>query len=365
MKIVLSGGGTGGHIYPALALRQYILRYYPNAEFLYIGTEKGLENTVVNKEKIPFEAIKIQGLKRSLSLENIKTAWYMLTSVRHAKKILKKFQPDIVIGTGGYVCSPVLYAASKLSIPTIIHEQNSVVGVTNKFLAKYVNNIAICFEDTVKELEKYQEKLVLTGNPRAQEVAEWTPKANSLEKYGLSSQKDTVLIFGGSRGALHLNQDFIQSYQDYAHQHYQVLMVTGQMHYEEVVSKISSKQEHIAIVPYLDDMMDILCSVNLVVCRSGATTLAELTALGLPSILIPSPYVTNNHQEKNARTLVDKQAAYMVKEEELKTGKLFALTTELMLNSDKRIAMGKHAKRLGITDASQRLFALIANYINE
>lgn len=367
MRIVLSGGGTGGHIYPALALRKYILSQYPTAEFLYIGTEKGLESSIVKKENIPFQAIKIQGLKRSLSFENLKTAWYMLTSVHHTKKILKSFKPDIVIGTGGYVCAPVLYAAAKLGIPTIVHEQNSVVGITNKFLAKYVNHIAFCFEETRKELEKYHTKLVLTGNPRGQEIAELAqqkPK-NSLAEYGLDVNMPSVLIFGGSRGAKQINQDFIHSYQDYANQNYQIIMVTGETHYEHVVSQISTQYQHIVIVPYLNDMVNILCQVDLVVSRSGATTLSELTALGLPSILIPSPYVTNNHQEKNARTLVDKQAAYILKEDDLITGKLFALTTELMLDQDKRKAMAKNAKRMGITDASKRLLDVIKNDIKK
>lgn len=362
MKIILSGGGTGGHIYPALALKDYILSQYPEAEFLYIGTEKGLEHKIVCQQNIPFKTIKIQGLKRSLSLENFRTLWYMVSSIGKAKKIIRDFQPDIVIGTGGYVCAPVLYAASKCGVPTLIHEQNSVAGITNKFLAKYVDNIATCFEEVAADFEKYRHKIVLTGNPRGQEIVEKTFQANCLDAFGLSPNKPTVLLFGGSRGAMNLNKDFVQSYQDYTEQNYQVLAVTGEAHYDTIQKQLGNQYDNITVVPYLHNMVDVLHAVDLVVCRSGATTLAELTALGKASILIPSPYVTNNHQEKNAMALVGKQAALMVKETELGTGKLFALTTDLMLDSEKRQKMASEAQKMGVRDASSRLMKIIKEY---
>lgn len=358
MKIVLSGGGTGGHIYPALALRNYILTQYPDAEFLYIGTEKGLESTIVPQQNIAFETIKIQGIRRSLSLDNIKTAFYTLTSISAAKKILKKFNPDIVIGTGGYVCGPVLYAAAKLNIPTIIHEQNSVAGVTNKLLAKYVTKICTCFESVHDNFQKYANKIVLTGNPRGQELLHATIDTHALEALGLESGKPTVLFFGGSRGAMNLNKHIVAHYKLYAQMNVQIVFVTGRAHYETISSEIQSTKQF-KIVPYLDNMVDILHAVDLVVCRSGATTLAELTALGVPSVLVPSPYVTNNHQEKNARSLVDKQAAEMVLEAELSGEKLYHYVYDLMNNAEQLEKMAHAASKMGITDASKRLLDVI------
>lgn len=362
MKIVLSGGGTGGHIYPALALREYILSIYPDAKFLYIGSEKGLEKDIVTRQNIEFKSIQVQGIRRSLSLSNLKTAWLALTSVSKCKKILKEFQPDVVIGTGGYVCGPVLYAASKLSIPTIIHEQNSVAGVTNKILAKYVTKICTCFETVVDDFVKYQKKVVLTGNPRGQELIGSVVDDTELEQIGLSKNKKTVLFFGGSRGAANLNQHMIEYYHLYAQMNVQVIFVTGQAHYETVASQIKDTQQF-KILPYLNNMADIINMVDLVVCRSGATTLAELTAIGMPSILIPSPYVTNNHQEKNARSLVDKQAAQMVLEKELSSEKLYHYVYDLVNDNEQLDKMAKQAKKMGITNASTRLLEVIKEII--
>lgn len=363
MKIVLSGGGTGGHIYPALALRNEILKKYPQTDFLYIGTEKGLENRIVNEIGVPFQTIKVQGIKRSLSIDNIKTAYYLLTSISVAKKILKAYQPDVVIGTGGYVCGPVLYAASKLNIPTIIHEQNSVAGITNKMLAKYVTKICTCFDTVKNDFMAYQHKIVLTGNPRGQELVGTSFNKDALIQLGLSANKPTVLIFGGSRGAMNLNNHFVTHYEKYAQLNCQFLFVTGEAHYNNIIGQIQHTSDNVKIVPYLNNMVDILNLVDLVVCRSGATTLAELTALGVPSILVPSPYVTNNHQEKNARALVDKQAADIVLETELSGEKLYHLIFDLINDSQHRIQMANAAKKMGINDASSRIISVITDIV--
>lgn len=358
MKIVLTGGGTGGHIYPALALREYLLTKYPNAEFLYIGTEKGLENTIVPNANIPFKTVKIQGIRRSLSLENLKTLWYAISSVSSAKKILKQFKPDVVIGTGGYVCFPVVYAAAKLGIPTIIHEQNSVAGVTSKVLARVVTKICICFDAVRTDFAKYAHKIVLTGNPRGQEIVSTSSNPQTLTDLGLDAQKKTVLFFGGSRGAQNLNQHMIDYYELYAQMNAQVIFVTGNAHYSNVIQHVKETAQF-KVVPYLNNMSNVLNVVDLVVCRSGATTLAELTALGVPSVLIPSPYVTNNHQEKNARSLVDKQAAEIVLEKELSSEKLYHYVYDLMNDASQLEKMAHAAKKMGITDASVRLTQVI------
>ncbi|HZG70267.1 MAG TPA: undecaprenyldiphospho-muramoylpentapeptide beta-N-acetylglucosaminyltransferase, partial [Chondromyces sp.] len=256
MKIVVSGGGTGGHIYPALALIRTIKEKHPNTSFLYIGTEKGLESTLVPRENIPFRSIEITGFKRSLSMENVKTVMRFLKGVSDCRKMLKEFKPDVVIGTGGYVCGPVVYAAAKLKIPTIIHEQNSVPGLTNKFLSKYVDKVAICFE-SAKEFFP-SNKVELTGNPRASEVVRTKP-ANALAEYKLNSRQPTVLIFGGSRGARPINDAVVASIRLLADKPYQVLYVTGDVHYEKVREEAerSGKPKNVSIVPFIHNMPEV------------------------------------------------------------------------------------------------------------
>lgn len=361
MRVLVSGGGTGGHIYPAISLVNHLKISDANAEFLYVGTEKGLESTIVPEYDIPFKTIEIQGFRRSLSVANFKTAYLFMKSIGDSKKLLKEFKPDVVIGTGGYVCGAVVYAAHKLGIPTIIHEQNSVPGITNKFLAKYVDKIAICFPDAAQYFP--QEKVVLTGNPRAQEVVN-IEKTAVLESYGLKQGKPTVLVFGGSQGALTLTNAMKESLVELAKRDYQIVYGTGQRYYEDIQRFLIEQQieaENIAILPYIDNMAMLLKNIDLVVSRAGATSLAEITALGLPSILIPSPNVTNDHQTKNAQSLVKSGATSLLKDSELTSLSLVRELDNLMLNSDKLEQMALSAKGEGIPDASDRLEAVIDN----
>ncbi|HLU21992.1 MAG TPA: undecaprenyldiphospho-muramoylpentapeptide beta-N-acetylglucosaminyltransferase [Bacillaceae bacterium] len=364
MKIVVSGGGTGGHIYPALALIRTIKKLHPNAKFLYIGTEKGLEADIVHREDIPFESINITGFKRALSFENVKTVLRFIKGVTDSKKILRRFKPDVVIGTGGYVCGPVVYAAAKSKIPTIIHEQNSIPGLTNKFLSKYVNKVAICFPEVAEFFP--EDKVVLTGNPRASEVNVSKMKG-ILQTYGLNDNKSTVLIFGGSRGAKPINEAVINSISQFATKPYQVMYVTGNAHFDAVMeeAKLLGTHDNVAIIPFIHNMQDVLTSIDLVVGRAGATSIAEITAIGVPSILIPSPYVTNNHQEKNADALVKKGAANMILEKELTSKRLVDSIDSILLDESKRRAMGENAKKLGIRDASEKLISVILDLMNE
>lgn len=371
LKVLLSGGGTGGHIYPALALADRLKEINDNVEFLYIGTERGLESKLVRDAHIPFEPIKVEGFVRKLNKDgiiyNTKSIFYFLNSLRKARKIIKEFQPDIVIGTGGYVCAPVLYQAAKLHIPTIIHEQNSVAGITNKFLARYVDKIAICFEEAIEEFSKHDSKVVYTGNPRAQEVAS-IEADNALSDLGLDSNKPTVIMFGGSRGAYELNQAFIKSYQNLSNRPYQILFVPGSANYSSIIEQIDKvygnhEVDNIFIEPYIDRMPQVFKEIDLVVSRSGATTLAELTALGLPSILIPSPNVTEDHQTKNAMSLVNHDAAIMIKESDLNEELLVENIDKLMLDESSRIQMANEAKKLGKPYASDDIIKLMLSLL--
>lgn len=362
MKIVISGGGTGGHIYPALALIREIQKKHKDCSFLYIGTEKGLESQLVPRENIPFKSIHITGFRRKLSFENVKTIIRFVKGVSNSKKMLKEFGADVVIGTGGYVCGPVVYAAAKLGIPTIIHEQNSVPGLTNKFLSRYSTKIAVCFDEAKAFFPA--EKTVLTGNPRASEVLAFSGR-KGLETVGLDPNKPVVLVVGGSRGARPINEAILKVMSQLGEKPYQLLYVTGDVHFEKVQEEIKliGNPVNVVVKPFIHNMPEVLAGVDLVVARSGATTLAELTALGVPSILIPSPYVTNNHQEKNADSLVDKGAATKILEKELTGSKLISMIDEILLSKDELQKMKEAAKSLGVPDASERVHRLMEEIV--
>ncbi|UQZ73635.1 undecaprenyldiphospho-muramoylpentapeptide beta-N-acetylglucosaminyltransferase [Niallia circulans] len=363
MKIVVSGGGTGGHIYPALALIREIKREVKDAEFLYIGTEQGLESKLVRREDIPFKTIHITGFKRKLSPENVKTVWRFIAGVQKSKAILKEFKADVVIGTGGYVCGPVVYAAAKLGIPTIIHEQNSVPGLTNKFLSKYVDKVAICFEEAASFFP--DEKVVMTGNPRASEVLNQDGIKGRLS-VGLRLKEPAVLIVGGSRGARPINDAVIAALPQLGEKAYQVLYVTGEVHYEAVKKEVErvGNPENVIIKPFVHNMPEVLTSIDLTVARAGATTLSELTSLGIPSILVPSPYVTNNHQEKNAHALTSNGAARMLLERGMNGQKLIEEMDAIMLNPVLLKEMKEASKKLGIPDAAMRLYNVMKEVID-
>lgn len=361
MRLLISGGGTGGHIYPALALIETLKKDDARSSFLYVGTNKGLESKIVPNAGIDFKTIEIQGFKRSLSLQNFKTIYLFLKSVHEAKKIIREFKPDVVVGTGGYVCGAVVYAASQLHIPTFIHEQNSIAGVTNKFLSHFVDKIGICFEAAKTEFPS--QKVVFTGNPRAQQVAD-IKSTGRLAELGLSENKKTVLIFGGSRGARRINEAAMDAFALFDTNEFQVLFVTGSIYYEKIKSEIGEKQlNNIVIKPYIQDMPAILPEIDLIVGRSGATSLAEITVLGIPSILIPSPNVTHDHQTYNARSLADINAAIMIKEDVLSGQTLADEVNELMKDDERRSQIAKEARKAGIPDSSKRIERVLTDLI--
>lgn len=366
-RIVLSGGGTGGHIYPALSIYQRLKEMNPELECLYIGTERGLESRLTKDLDLSFKSIEIQGIKRSLSLDNLKAVWLMLTASRKAKKLIKDFKPDVVVGTGGYVSAPVLAAASKLGIPSLIHEQNSVAGLTNKYLAGKVDRIATCFQAVHKDFQKYKSKIVLTGNPRGQEVVKIEKESKILEdQFGLKADLATILIFGGSRGAPAINQAGLEVIKNWSDDHRQIILVTGQNHYDEIIASLNMDEirSSVKIVPYISNMPQVFQMIDLVVCRSGATTLTELMALGLPSILIPSPYVTNNHQEANAMALVKQGAARMIRQADLNGQVLLDEIQGLFDNPQSLDKMSSQAKTMAVVDATDKIIEELESIVS-
>ena len=366
MKIIVSGGGTGGHIYPALSFINYLKTVEPDVSVLYIGTQKGLESKIVPENGIDFKTIDIQGFKRSLSPENVRTVYKFLKSVSDSKKIIKDFKPDVVIGTGGYVAGPVIYAAAKLKIPTIVHEQNSIPGVTNKFLSRYATRVALAFQEAGSFFPS--KKTVFTGNPRAQEVADLTDSSNVLDQYGLRTDKKSIVIFGGSRGALKINTAVVEALPELAKKDYQILYASGEIYYNDPefsdIFTAFNRKENIKIVPYINNMVEVLNDANLILSRAGATTLAEITALGLPSILVPSPYVTADHQTKNAEALENAGAAIMIKNAELTGKRVVGAIDSLLLDDVRYRQMAESAVREGVPDASNRLYRVLKDVLN-
>lgn len=358
MRILVTGGGTGGHIYPALAFIRYVQKIQPDSEFLYVGTHRGLENKIVPETGISFKTIKIQGFKRKLSFDNLKTVQLFLESIKRSKEILREFKPDVVIGTGGYVSGSVVYAAARMKTPTIVHEQNSVPGITNKFLSRFADKVGICFPDAAQYFP--ENKTVLVGNPRAQEVVT-SGKSDVLEQYNLLPDTPTVLIFGGSQGALKINQAVIQALPKFSQKDYQVLYASGDRYYNEISEKIDVEKisRNLSLQPYIKNMTDVMANVDLLIGRAGATSIAEFTALGLPAILIPSPYVTNDHQTKNAQSLVNAGAVKMIADANLTGENLVEAVDEIMNNNEKREIMAKASRQEGIPDAAERMWSLV------
>ncbi|GKU78367.1 undecaprenyldiphospho-muramoylpentapeptide beta-N-acetylglucosaminyltransferase [Paenibacillus sp. L3-i20] len=364
MRIVLTGGGTGGHIYPAVAVGKHMLQNDPDTKLLYIGTAKGLESKVVPEQGIDFESIEITGFRRKLSFENVKTVVRFLKGVQRSKEILRSFKPDVVVGTGGYVCGPVVYAAAKLGIPTFIHEQNAIPGLTNQFLSRYADHIGVSFQESKSHFPKAK-KTSFTGNPCATNVLRGIA-GMGLQSLGLPLDTRLVLIVGGSRGARALNEAVIEmapSLNTLSGAH--VVFVTGDIYYKSTVERLhvvtSSYNSNLTLVPYLHNMADVLRDSTLVIGRSGASSLAEITALGLPSILIPSPNVTNNHQEANARSLEAAGAAEIVLERELSGDKLLHRIESLLSDEERMKVMSRASGTLAVPDSA----ALIAEQLKQ
>lgn len=357
MKVIISAGGTGGHIYPALAIINKIKEREPNSEFLYIGTHNRMENEIVPKYNIPFETIEIYGFSKSIG-RNLKTIKCLFKSYKKCKKLIKNFNPDIVIGVGGYVTAPVIYTAKKLGYKTFIHEQNSMLGKSNAFLSKYSDLIGVSFKSTLKQLPEY--KAVYTGNPCSEDAI----KKEKIEKtkYGLNKNKKLVLIVMGSLGSSKINEFLIHTMPLFNEKKYEVLFVTGKSSYEKI--KETKLPSNVLMVPYIEGMTGLMKNVDVIVSRAGASTISELVALEIPSILIPSPYVANNHQYKNAVDLVNNKAALMIEEKDLKGDILVRKIDEILNDPNLVKEMKKNLKNLKVPNSATKIYENIKKIVD-
>lgn len=360
MKVLVSGGGTAGHINPAIAIAKRMKREY-NAEILFIGRESGMERTLVTKEGFDIKFIEVEGLIRKLTLKNIKVLFKYLGAIKKSKKIIKEFSPDVVVGTGGYVCAPVMSAANSLKIPTLIHEQNVFPGMTVKMAASFVDCVAISFEDMKKYVsDKVLKKCVLTGNPLRENLFDLSYE-EAREKLNIGD-KTFVVTVGGSLGARTINDALLDIVNNCKSEDVKILGGTGERFYNEVMQKVNNDKlgENIEIVPYIYNMNEVLPAADLIVARSGAVTISELCALGRPAVLIPSPNVTHNHQEYNAKSIEDNGAAVMIPERDIKGNIVSDTVNNLIANREKLEEMSKNAKKLAIADGTKRICDIVA-----
>ena len=359
MRVVISAGGTGGHIYPALAIINKIKEQEPNSEILYIGTTDRMEKDIIPPLGIPYVGIEMHGLNRKKILSNIKVFSMYKKAIKKAKKAIIEFNPDVVIGVGGYITAPVVLAAQKAGYKTVIHEQNSIPGLSNKLLSKKVNKILISLPNSIEHFDK--SKTVYTGNPRSEEIAKIAPI--DKKELGLSKTKKLVVIVMGSLGSATISEKEVELIPSFNNKDYEVILITGEKYYEDY--KKIEIPSNVKVVPFMKNLINVLKVTDLIVSRAGASTIAEITAIGLPSILVPSPYVTNNHQFKNAKELEEKGACKILEEKDFNKENLIPLIDEILNNNELYQKMKENTLKLGVTTSATKVYNEIKKVVED
>ena len=357
MKVIISAGGTGGHIYPALAIINKIKEEEPDSEFLYIGTHNRMEKDIVPKNNIPFIGIEMYGFNRKNILKNFKTIKCLFKSKKQLKKIIKDFNPDIVIGVGGYITFPVITTAHKLGYKTFIHEQNSVAGKANLAMKDMVDLIGVSLKSSIKQFP--QEKTIFTGNPCSENALKM--KKITKESLGFDKNKKLVVFVMGSLGAENVHKFMKENITRFNNKKYQVLYITGKNNYDDMKN---INCDNIKILPYLDNLAGLFKDTDILVTRAGASTLSEIIALKVPSILIPSPFVPNNHQYKNAIDLVNNNAALMVEEKDLSFDNISKCIDKILNNKKIELDMKKNLENMQVNDSATIIYKNIKDLID-
>lgn len=372
MRVMMTGGGTGGHVNPALAIAGNIRENQPDSEIVFVGTSHGIENKLVPKEGYKLYHVEVQGFKRKLTLYNVKSAWLAMTSPLKAKKLIREFKPDIVIGTGGYVSWPLLKAAAGMKIPTAVHESNAIPGVAVKMLAPIVDRVYVNFDATAKALgADIAPKIRKVGNPIKPQFAS-LDYAKAREKLGISEKyRYFLLSCGGSMGAEKVNEEMLAFMRDFGKDHPELLHVhaSGSIEYEASKKMFHDYglegHDNLRLLEYIFDMPEEMAAADIVVSRAGAMTLSELAVLGKCAVLIPSPHVTDNHQYKNAKVLADAGAAMLFEEKELTDGRLTDALSELISDDSRRKAMSGAISSFALPDANREIYYDLLSLIKE
>lgn len=371
MKAVIAAAGTGGHINPGIAIANKIREKEPTSEIIFIGTDRGLENDLVPRAGYELKQIDAHGINRKLSIENFKNLYLTFRSIGKAKKILRNFKPDIVIGTGGYICVPTVIAAKQLRIPVILHESNAFPGVAIRLFKNTADKILVGFQDAKKRLNN-RENIVVTGNPIKLKKINFSKeeKEKIINDLGLKTDKPIVLVFGGSQGAQSINRSFMEIIANKKNKKYQIIWAAGANQYEGIREKLSEVNidiehiENVKIVPYIYNMEEIMNVCDLIVCRSGAMTITEISVVEKPAIFIPFPYATENHQEYNARVLADVGAAKIILDKELNSEVLSTTINEIVNDKKMLTDMSKNSSKVAIYNVEETIYNEIKETIS-
>lgn len=368
MKILFATGGTAGHINPALAVASYIRKHYADAQILFVGTSDHMESRLVPNAGFEFKTVDISGFRRSMSpsaiVYNLKTVFKIFKSKGQSKKIIRDFQPDVCVGFGGYVSGPVIEEAAELKIPTCIHEQNAFPGITNKTLAKKADAVLVTVEDAVSRLES-KNPPVITGLPVRSELLN-ADRDFARAQLGIDN-RPLVLSFGGSLGAEPINEAMyailLNSAESGKYHHIHSVGTNGGGYLEkfEKAGFKNGRKGTVEVRQYIDNMDICMAAADLVISRAGASTLSEIEALGKASVLIPSPYVAENHQYHNAMALVKRNAARIIEENELTAERLQSVMDEVLSNKEELAEIGKNAKKMAVTDSAERIAQIIVS----
>ncbi|MFH6964078.1 undecaprenyldiphospho-muramoylpentapeptide beta-N-acetylglucosaminyltransferase [Flavobacterium plurextorum] len=357
-KFILSGGGTGGHIYPAIAIANELKLQFPDAEFLFVGAKDKMEMQKVPQAGYEIKGLWIAGLQRKLTLQNMMFPLKLASSLLESRRIIKKFKPNVVIGTGGFASGPLLQAAGSAGIPTVIQEQNSFPGITNKLLSKKANAICVAYQNLERFFPK--EKIVLTGNPVRQDLIDIESKRDeAIAFYGLDPNKKTLLVLGGSLGARRINQLIEKELSNFLSQDVQIIWQCGKLYFEEYKKY---NQPGVKVVDFIERMDFVYAAADVIISRAGASSVSELCIVGKPVIFIPSPNVAEDHQTKNAQAIVEAKGAILLKESELDNE--FSIVFEALLKDEgKQKQLSVNIKKLAMLKATQDIVAEIVKLI--
>ena len=359
LKFILSGGGTGGHIYPAIAIANELKLRFPDAEFLFVGAQDKMEMQKVPQSGYKIEGLWIAGLQRKLTFSNAMFPIKLMSSLWKSRKIIKNFKPDIVIGTGGFASGPLLQMANSLNIPTVIQEQNSYPGITNKLLSKKANAICVAYENLEQFFPK--EKIVFTGNPVRQDILDIESKrSEALSYFNLDENKKTLLVIGGSLGARRINQLIAKEIDFLRNNNLQIIWQCGNLYMSDY--KQFSEVENVQVVSFIDRMDLIYAAADFVISRAGASSVSELCLVAKPTIFIPSPNVAEDHQTKNAKAIVDKNGALLIKESELDE-KFESVFNKLIHDENLQMDLSLNMKKLGKANATKDIVEQIIKLI--
>ena len=350
-KIILSGGGTGGHIYPAIAIANELKSRFPDAEFLFVGAKDRMEMEKVPQAGYNIKGLWISGIQRQLTLKNLMFPFKLISSLWNARKIVKSFNPDVVIGTGGFASGPLLYVAAANKIPTLIQEQNSYPGITNKLLAKKTQKICVAYDGLDRFFPK--DKIVKTGNPVRKGLLNIDTKiVEAKDFFNLKHGKFTLLVLGGSLGSKRINELIEKELDFFDSQNVQIIWQCGKLYYDQY--KIYNNTNNVQVYEFLNNMDFAYAAADIILSRAGASSVSELCIVGKPVIFVPSPNVAEDHQTKNAMAIVSKNAALIIKEDELDVDFEHRFS-QLIASPEKQNELGNNIKKLALVNATKQI----------